>query len=66
MHISTQSFIELRNGQLMAKFARDFRCRSNSLRSAYKIARYIAGFKRLGLLQLNSPGNLPGCDASTS
>ena len=31
--------------QLMAKFARDFRWRSNSLRSAYKIARCVAGFK---------------------
>ena len=31
--------------QLMAKFARDFRWRSNSLRSAYKIVRCVAGFK---------------------
>ena len=30
--------------QLMAKFARDFRWRSNSLRSAYKIVRCVAGF----------------------
>ena len=30
--------------QLMVKFARDFRWRSNSLRSAYKIARCVAGF----------------------
>ena len=37
--------------QLMAKFkfARDFRWRSNSLRSAYKIASCVAGFMRLHL-----------------
>ena len=39
-----------RNDQSMAsvaKFARDFRCRSNSLRSACKIARCVGGFSKL-------------------
>ena len=34
--------------QSMAKFARDFRWRSNSLRSAYKIARCVAGLREVG------------------
>ena len=37
--------------QSFAKFARDFRWRSNSLRSAYKIARCVAGFRQAEYIQ---------------